>query len=159
MTAKLKCLTCGKLERSPEHRVCESCFKIFHKEDGKNQVLTGKPLSFSEWVKKRVKERFKDLQNQLQETQEKYDVLQKEVQNKAFQNSTEGKYVEQREFNETMRQKKRKLWQEGGGNRLHWQLKNLEKETTLLEGALEGFEELSKASSQEKSQNPNQSSN
>ena len=58
-----------------------------------------------------------------------------------------------------MRQKKRKLWQEGGGNRLHWQLKNLEKETTLLEGALEGFEELRKVSSQEKSQNPNQSSN
>ena len=136
---RLYCPTCGEGQRNrPKDLVCPDCYKRYTEEAGR-ALARGEAISIPEWVMGIAGEQLATLQAELRQKQTEYTALQREVGEEAFQeirSSLKEKSVPREVFNAALRQKKDELWKANRGNRLHFEVKTLEKQTAFIEGLL-----------------------
>lgn len=145
----LECPICGKEKKRPKDLVCSECYKTYTGQAGKVLAHEGRIISFPEWMKEKAKKRLQYLQALRDEKKAEYSALQEEVNKEAFSSLKEtlgGKTVPKEVFIKALREIKNKLWGKKGGNKLHFEKKQLEEKVTFLVGFLSGFQEKSQAS-------------
>lgn len=133
--ANNECPLCGK-EKQAKHVVCNECYSLYTNQAGKTLAREGKIIPFTTWAKGEVEKRFQDLQNQLTQKKKEYEDLQGIVASEAFQSlvdSLHGEKVQDAIFRNALFEKKKEFWKKKGGNRLHYELKNLEAKFSFLE--------------------------
>jgi len=114
------------------------CYKKYTEEAGR-ALARGEAISIPEWVMGIAGEQLATLREELRQKQTEYTALQEKVGEEAFQeirSSLKGKSVPREVFNSALRQKKDELWKANKGNRLHFEVKTLEKQTAFIEGLL-----------------------
>ena len=136
---RLYCPTCREGQRNrPKDLVCPDCYKKYTEEAGR-ALARGEAISIPEWVMGIAGEQLATLQAEFHQKQNEYTALQERVGEEAFQeirSSLKGKSVPQEVFNSALRQKKDELWKANKGNRLHFEVKTLEKQIAFIEGLL-----------------------
>ena len=135
----LDCSTCEEGQRRRKKDLtCSRCYQAYIEEAGK-ALARGQAISLPEWVIGKAEERVAPLRADLDRKKAEYRELQQKVGERAFREiktSLKGKSVPVEAFNAALRQKKDEFWKAEGGNRLHFEVKTLEKKTTFIEGLL-----------------------
>lgn len=134
------CPLCGEKKKVTKDLVCPDCYNLYVNNAGATLASQSKIISLPEWFKDRAEKRLADLIKELLKISQEYRDLQEEVNNEAFtavKKATNGHTVDRQVFNVALRQKKKDIWKEKGGNTLHYRLETTKRMIAFLEGFLQ----------------------
>ncbi len=135
-----QCPICDAEKKHERDLVCPICYQEYVIEAGK-ALAEGRIITPAAWAKPHMENRLEDLRIKLEKSQEAYKQLQENVRDEAYRaikNALNGGWADDDVFKEALAQKKKTLWQEKGGNKLHYQIKAFEQNIAFIEGFLNG---------------------
>jgi len=123
-----ECPTCGREKQKGKHLVCRECFKEYS-ETASDALVRGNVVYLSTWVREMITEKIPDLEKGLEILRDQYCSLRSKVKEESFsfvRKSLNGKKIPLEVFSGAVEKKGKELWNDNGGNKLHYQVKSTE---------------------------------
>lgn len=145
------CPICDKPKKE-KHIICEACYKNFKNRAGFSLGIEEIIIPFPEWIRPLLETRLNNLQVEFAHLKKEKEALQSRIKGEAYEairGTLKGKRISTDVFRTAMQEKKSELWKKNGGNKIHWEIKQLENQIPIIEGVLSGFQKKDAEQSEE----------
>jgi hypothetical protein len=133
-----ECPTCGREKQKGKHLICRECFQEYS-ETASDALVRGDVIYLSTWVRGAIAAKVPDLEKGLEILRDQYCSLRGKIKEEALSfihRSLNGKKVATEVFYNAVDKKGKELWNDKGGNKLHYQVKSTEAKIEYLNGLL-----------------------